>query len=235
MGDGASADLVDDDDDEPSDSDDDEEISGSLYFQERAFRDFLKEHDTTSGGVAIPHFEAHLMVLATLTDSLCAPPRSENDKADALQHYAACFWDWHFLQMETEKATKEQVGRVLTLLSRVFRDENGALKKIEQSSRYYENNFDDEMQSVIRKQALDGVQAWVQRASAMEGILDVEVRRWIQDFAVPPNALALALSKFHAQSWCKADEMYSAMSAFEYALGTLRMVSSYSLIKSVAD
>ena len=233
---------ADDDSDDGGDADDDpynEDTSddtssnasepdawGSLYFQERSFRDFLKAQDVKASELTMPPFEAHLMMMEALVDILCTERdmNADSSKRDALEDYASEHWDWHFTQLSPDEPTESQVSRVISAVSRVLRNENKALQKVENSGRDWREDVRAEGRCAIRRTAFQALTRWAELASASTCNLDPGVQHWLENLQREPKSVLFHLGQCHVSNWRDAVVGYKANDAFEYALATLKLV-----------
>ncbi|KAI9704629.1 MAG: hypothetical protein M1820_005377 [Bogoriella megaspora] len=219
---------------------DDDSISGSLYFQEKAFRDFLKEQESHVGGLAEPQNAAHIMIFEASIRLLCSEVESEigaesgnGGKADSKENnqlldYASRYWDLHFLQISVNDVAEEQVCRVISLLSQVFQNIGNPLAKIEESRRAFELSGKFVPCPIITKSAFESIPAWLERAEKVVSMLEPNVIRWLRRSQSDPKTCLQDLLRSHGQNWYKANSNHSAYWAFMMAVQVLYLLENAS-------
>ncbi|KAF2232674.1 hypothetical protein EV356DRAFT_504942, partial [Viridothelium virens] len=234
----ADAPLNDDDSIDENHEDDYDDVSGSLYFQEKAFRDFLKEQESQTDGLAEHQTAAHLTILDTSISVLCSPVKTEvnletgdGDKTDSreknhLLEYASCYWDWHFLQITVNDATEEQIRRVVSLLSQIFQNNNNALGKIEESDRIFELSDTHTRCPAMTKSAFERIPAWLERAERIVSTLEPNVAEWLRSFQSDSKTGLQDLLRCHGRNWYEAVSQSRAYKAFRMAVPTLHLLEN---------
>ena len=202
-----------------------DEPAGSLYFRERSFRDFLKKQDASPGILGVSPFEAHLRIMETLVHVLCAENVEEGSKEAVLVNYASWAWDWHLIQLDAMTATKDQVERVIMVFYLVLRAENKIIDRIEDSTRIYEADYDEDRPTAVRKDAMDTFLAWSARMLLVEAEPTAPVNQWLSDVRSGREHAVTWLIKKHVRNWMSATVEYAAYNRFCFAISTLREVS----------
>ncbi|KAL9093012.1 MAG: hypothetical protein Q9165_004150 [Trypethelium subeluteriae] len=203
----------------------DDETTGSLYFREKSFRDFLKRQNASYGILGVSPFEAHLSLMETLVHVLCTEMAAEKSKEHALVEYAAWAWDWHFLQLDSANASKDQIERVISAIYLVLRFNDAATYRIENSSRRYEVDCDELRPTAVRKAAVDALSDWIERAVLLQVNLEQEIAQWIGEIRDKHEHAVTWLVKHHVQNWLSGLEYSALFTSFDFALATMREVS----------
>ncbi|KAI9684627.1 MAG: hypothetical protein M1820_010873 [Bogoriella megaspora] len=205
-------------DDDASAASDGNSVSGVLYFQERALRDIIRSQNFDSGRLVPRSFDAHLMMMDASISLLCT------DTTLSVQ-YAACFWDWHFLQLEINEASEDQIIRVLVLISRLLRNENDSLAKIERSNRPNQDFGTLDERTVIRKAGFEAIIPWLERAVSC-ATLNADLSKWVRKFLQDPRSILVDLAQKHVENWLQAAKWTESCEAFQWASKTLTLCES---------
>ncbi|KAI9681877.1 MAG: hypothetical protein M1822_006954 [Bathelium mastoideum] len=239
--DGEADEPLDEDSSLDEDHDDhNDDVSGSLYFQDKAFRDFLKEQQSQTGGLVETQNAAHLTILNASISVLCSQVKTEVDSEsgngartdskenNGLLEYASCYWDWHFLQVTLNDATEGQVCRVIRLLSQIFQNTNNALGKIEESGRFHELSETYNPCPAITKSAFERIPAWLERAERVVSMIEPNVAEWLRRFQSNPKTCLQDLLRSHGQNCYETHSSSRAYRAFRMAFQTLQLLENTS-------
>ncbi|KAL9097569.1 MAG: hypothetical protein Q9165_000465 [Trypethelium subeluteriae] len=220
--------------------DDNDDVSGSLHFQEKAFRDFLKEQESRIGGLTEHPTAAHLTILDASISVLCSQVKTEltseasnrtetgSREKNRLLEYASCYWDWHFLQITADDASEEQVCRVVSLLSQIFQNNNNPLGKIEESGRISELSETNTPCWVMTRSAFERIPVWLERAERVMSMLEPNVAEWLRRFQSDSRTCLQDLLRGHGQNWYQAHRGSRAYKAFRMAFPVLDLLDDTS-------
>jgi hypothetical protein len=221
--------LNDDDGEEQPAPFDDEDGQYLLRFLERSMRTYFREMEGETSGLRTTPHSAHLTIFKMCVSVLCTPEldyENGNGVSITLTHYAANYWLHHFLEVNLEKTSNDDVIRMVTSLAEIMSDTGGASWKIQIFSDNVYSKTIDTYTSRPEASRLNVLQLWVKRARELEEKFDPNMSSWLQKVSSDPSEIIRPLAKGHVVNWlCKtSSEIFYAVEAFRFAKDALELV-----------
>ncbi|KAF2423186.1 hypothetical protein EJ08DRAFT_701311 [Tothia fuscella] len=207
-------DRVDDSAEEDSygDSNHDMKDNGAspLTFQERSLREYFRAVDVDQQGLRTAPSAAHLVIFEMCANILFTGATRPNvNNVPDLKNYAASYFVKHLAEIDVDKASNEEVERVVQKLQKIFQNHNNVARVLEYNTytRYSDMEGEDDSTGPMW---LHKVKQWVDRALLLdEATRSEDVQGWAKDFTVL-NAL-IPLAKGHVENWFR--EFYGPANA----------------------
>lgn len=201
--------------------------SSPLRFQERSMREYFREMEVDETGLRSSPSSAHQTIFEMAITILNTSVNDDNVKELKidweLRDYTANFWLQHFLEVSPEKATEQDVKRVIGALQSLMSLRGEALRSIE---HYFDRDNDLFWSSQeIRERFFESLKKWAERAKSLPaGALTNEKVSWIQWLSASTETVLVELAKGHVTNWFKADRPWWARTSLQFALSALKMV-----------
>jgi hypothetical protein len=193
--------------DDAKDDDDDfspEDFAILLGFQERSLRHYFREKQPDPKGLRTPPSVGHMIIFeaigAILMDQRSIMDSSYTDRS--LCYYAAHNWMSHWLEIDPEELTKDQLAVVVETLYSILSNRNAALKTIEEYSRWSETPSIFGATEEDQAKALERLQKWSVQATRLGSpSLTATTLEWLRPFVRNPRIIYIKTAESHVSNW----------------------------------
>lgn len=208
--------------DDPTDADADPNTSAPLQFQERALRQYFREAINDEKGLRSSASSAHLIIFRTIATILTMDVENS-----LLKTYAADFWIHHFLEIQMDKASDDEIISVVESLAAIVTNKGRALEKVEENASFL-GIFGDATD--LRENMFTAVNSWIGRASSfLPNTFTPETQQWIADLSEDSSKLMAGIAREHVYNWFHyAAYRTDARMSFQFAIRALKLVRSVS-------
>ena len=205
-------------------------IMSPLKFQDRVMREYFRSADIEGTDLRSTASSAHLRILDTAVRCLLAV-EDEFDDATAglhifnLQWYSANNWIQHFLAIDLDTASDDDIKMVVESLYTLMSCNKRALKAIEKRMPVTQDtNIFGEPGYNSYKEFFPRFGLLIRRVmSSLPAGYSVEVMEWMQ-LCNDETEFLMWLVKQHVQSWFDARDYMGVKQAANFAISTFRLV-----------
>ncbi|PVH82345.1 hypothetical protein DL98DRAFT_570587 [Cadophora sp. DSE1049] len=206
-------------------------IMSPLKFQDRVMREYFRSVDIEGTDLRSTASSAHLKILETVVQCLLVT-EDEFDDATAglhifnLQWYSANNWIQHFLDIDVDNASDDDVKVVVDSLHTLMSCQGKALKAVETRMPVTpDTNIFGEHGYNSYKEFFAHFGVLTRRAAAsLPGEYSDEVKEWMQ-LCSDEDDFLMWLVKQHVQSWFDARDYMGVKQAASFAISTFRLTS----------
>lgn len=217
------SDLLESADDTGNQQNQDPSIWFPLRFQERALRQYFRELTVDEDGLRSSPSSAHLIIFKTIA-TILTKDKPKDSAVDLPISYAADYWIQHFLNIQVEQLSEEEVRLGIESLHAIVLNRGSALEKIEENASQ-RGIFGDATD--IPEDMLTSVRRWTGRVLGLRSeLFTTETLSWVREISDDAAKLMTQLARQHCYNWFnRADYQEDAYESYEYANRALRLVS----------
>ncbi|KKY22544.1 putative conserved hypothetical protein [Diplodia seriata] len=194
-----------------------------LRFQERSLRQYFREAVVDEYGLRSSPSSAHLIIFRTIATILTTDVE-DDATIKMLKNYAADFWIHHFLDIEVDRASDEEVKSVIESLSDIVTNKRRALEKIEENASAL-GIFGESTD--LREHMFSSVKKWIDRTSKLPlDLLSPESAELVSNLSEDPTKLMEGIARKHVFKWFNyATYRWEAWRSFYFALEALKLTN----------
>ncbi|KAL1647975.1 hypothetical protein SLS58_002299 [Diplodia intermedia] len=194
-----------------------------LRFQERSLRQYFREAIVDEYGLRSSPSSAHLIIFKTIATILTTDVE-DDATIKMLKNYAADFWIHHFLDIEVDRASDDEVKSVIESLSDIVTNKRRALEKIEENASAL-GIFGESTD--LREHMFSSVKKWIDRTSKLPpDFLSPESAELVSSLSEDPTKLMEGIARKHVFNWFNyATYRWEAWRSFHFALEALKLTN----------
>lgn len=197
----------------------------TMAFQERSLREYFQAVDVDENGLRTPPRTAHLTVFEMCASRLLTGCDRPNYTGEGnLLDYAARFWIRHFVELDPQIASNEEVVRVVEILHQFFLNKNNIARTLEYYSTVTYSEMLPGSELAPDLSWLQNVKDWIGRLSFLgAGDLNPESVAWAQAFT--RETAFLTLAQGHIDNWFKEHFGRANAECIRFGRDALELVS----------
>jgi hypothetical protein len=210
-----------------SDTDDDDDGEARLNFRESSLREYMRALTKIDDPKELRMISSHAQLELFLTcATMITNPSSPDDAASAMAYAANC-WHHHFLRIDLQSCSEEQIWLVVKAIARIMTSTGNTTRNFELHCEDDDDYYEFLEQEEGSQSFLDTHKAWAERASSLDTTkMDETTMLWLQDSKKGDSRILRHFARDHLANFYSCVTRYEAVKPYGLVKCILAKVSS---------
>jgi hypothetical protein len=208
------------------DAGDDDDGEARLNFCESSLREYMraltKNDDPRELRMTASHAQLELFLTCA---TMITNPNSQDGSASAMA-YTVNYWHHHFLRIDLQSCSEEQIWLVIKAIARVMTNTGNTARKFELHCEDNDDYYEFLEQKEGSQSFLDTHKTWAERAASLDSTeMDETTMLWLQDSKKGDSRILRHFARGHLANFYSCVTRYEAVKPYRLVQYALAKVS----------